>query len=151
MSFVRFLSRSRNALVRAARPTFARRAFSGDAAVRPAVTSFSEDEEMLRQAVEQFSNTTLRPHVAQMDRDSHMPREVLDALFDNGLMGIEMPEKWGGSGASFTSAILTIEELAKVDPSVSVLVDIQKYSAQQYVQVLGVAGVARPVVSKAHN
>ena len=101
------------------------RTFAVQADVRPAVTSLSEDEEMLRDAVAHFSSTTLQPHVAQMDRDSHMPKEILDGLFANGLMGVEMPEKWGGSGASFTSAILTIEELAKVDASVSVLVDIQ--------------------------
>jgi short/branched chain acyl-CoA dehydrogenase len=93
-------------------------------AARPAVTSFSEDEEMLRDAVAQFAATTVQPLVKQMDRDSHMPKEIFDGLFANGLMGIEMPPQFGGSGASFTSAILAIEELAKVDASVSVLVDI---------------------------
>lgn len=94
-------------------------------AARPAVTSFSEDEKMLRDAVAKFSATTIQPVVAQMDRESLMTKEVLDGLFENGLMGLEMPERWGGTGASFTAAILTIEELAKVDASVSVLVDIQ--------------------------
>jgi short/branched chain acyl-CoA dehydrogenase len=94
------------------------------AAVRPAVTTFSDDELLLRDAVAEFATTQVAPLVAQMDRESHMKREVLDGLFANGLMGVEMPERWGGSGASFTAAILTIEELAKVDASVSVLVDI---------------------------
>ena len=92
---------------------------------RPAVTTFSEDEEMLRDAVAQFAESTVQPVVSQMDRDSMMTKEVLQGLFDNGLMGVEMPAELGGTDATFTSAILTIEELAKVDASVSVLVDIQ--------------------------
>jgi len=91
---------------------------------RPAVTTFSEDEEMLREAVAAFASQQVQPLVATMDEESHMPKELIDDLFANGLLGVEMPEEWGGTNASFTSAILTIEELAKVDASVSVLVDI---------------------------
>ena len=60
-----------------------------------------------------------------MDREMKMDRGVLDALFANGLMGVEIPETYGGTGANFMSACLVVEELAKVDPSVSVLCDIQ--------------------------
>jgi alkylation response protein AidB-like acyl-CoA dehydrogenase len=92
---------------------------------RPAVTTFSEDEVMMRDAVARWAAEELQPLVADMDRESHMRKSVIDSLFSNGLMGVEMPEEWGGTGASFTSALLVIEEIARVDPAVAVLVDIQ--------------------------
>jgi len=60
-----------------------------------------------------------------MDRESHMDKEVIDGLFANGIMGVEMPMDWGGAEASFTGAIATVEQIARVDPAVAVLVDIQ--------------------------
>ena len=92
---------------------------------RPAVTTFSEDEAMMRDAVARWASEELQPLVADMDRESHMRKSVIDSLFSNGLMGVEMPEEWGGTGASFTSALLVIEEIARVDPAVAVLVDIK--------------------------
>jgi short/branched chain acyl-CoA dehydrogenase len=59
-----------------------------------------------------------------MDEASHMDQEVIDGLFELGLMGIEIPEELGGSGLNFMSCCLTIEELAKVDPAVSVMCDV---------------------------
>eukprot|EP00941_MAST-03F_sp_MAST-3F-sp1_P002253 g2253.t1 len=100
---------------------FSARSFSS----RPAVTILSEDESLMRDAVRQWATTVLHPLVTKMDRESKMDSSVLESLFANGLMGVEMPEKWGGSGGSFTAAISVIEEVAKVDPSVAVLVDIQ--------------------------
>ena len=59
-----------------------------------------------------------------MDENEMMDKDVVEQLFEQGLMGVEIPEEYGGAGMNFTSAIVGIEELAKVDPSVSVLVDV---------------------------
>lgn len=67
-----------------------------------------------------------------MDNESHMAQSVRDGLFQNGLMGIEIPEKFGGTAASFFSSIIVIEELAKVDPSVSVFCDVQNTLINNY-------------------
>jgi Acyl-CoA dehydrogenase, N-terminal domain len=61
----------------------------------------------------------------QMDEAQHMERSVIDGCFEQGLMGMEIPEEYGGGGMSFTCSVLAIEELAKVDASVSVFVDVQ--------------------------
>lgn len=88
------------------------------------LNNFTEDEQMFREAVSKFANEVVAPKVREMDENENMDKEVIDAMFENGLMGIETPEELGGAGASFTSAILVVEELAKVDPSVSVMNDV---------------------------
>jgi short-chain 2-methylacyl-CoA dehydrogenase len=93
--------------------------------VREGVSVLSEEEEMLREMVRKFAQDELEPRVQRMDEAQAMDSEVIDACFSNGLMGLDVPEEFGGGGASFFGAILTIEELAKVDPSVSVMVDVQ--------------------------
>src|SRR6266480_2159973 len=60
-----------------------------------------------------------------MDEHAKMPRPLIDKLFDLGVMGIEVPEHYGGAGASFFHAVLAVEALSTVDPSVGVLVDVQ--------------------------
>lgn len=60
-----------------------------------------------------------------MDTKSMMDPAVISGLFENGLMGVEVPEEFGGSGLNFMSACIVVEEIAKVDPAVAVLVDIQ--------------------------
>ena len=79
-----------------------------------------------------FAADKIDPLVREMDRDSHMAQSVRDGLFQNGLMGIEIPEKFGGTAASFFSSIIVIEELAKVDPSVSVFCDVQNTLINNY-------------------
>ncbi len=91
----------------------------------PALTQLSEDETMFRDAVAEFAKREVEPHVMEMDEAQKMRSEIIKGAFDMGLMGIEVPEQYGGSGASFFTAILTIEALAVVDPSVSVFVDVQ--------------------------
>ena len=93
--------------------------------VRPAVTNFSEDEIAFRDAIRQFAESEIKPHVQQMDHDAKMKPEILSKLFEMGLMGIESPEKYGGAGSTFTMACLAVEEIARVDGSVGVLVDVQ--------------------------
>jgi len=93
--------------------------------VRPAVTTFSEDERALREHVERFAQEVLAPKVAKMDAQESLDKDVVDALFEQGIMGVEAPSEYGGVGLSFTAACLTVEEIARVDPAVAVLVDIQ--------------------------
>jgi short-chain 2-methylacyl-CoA dehydrogenase len=89
------------------------------------LTDLSEDEAMFRDQVRQFAEERIRPHVTKMDRDAAMPRDLIDACFELGIMGIEIPEQYGGAGATFFMSILVVEELARIDASVAVLVDVQ--------------------------
>jgi alkylation response protein AidB-like acyl-CoA dehydrogenase len=93
--------------------------------VRPALTRLSEDERLFRDSVYEFAHREIRPLVREMDEQAHIPRELIAKLFDLGVMGIEIPEAHGGAGASFFHAILAVEALSQVDPSVGVLVDVQ--------------------------
>ena len=79
---------------------------------------------MMRDATAQWAKDELAPLVRQMDDAGKMEPHIIQACFDNGFMGVEVPEEYGGCGSSFTAALLVVEELAKVDPSVSVMVDI---------------------------
>jgi len=97
---------------------------SGMDQVRP-LTVDSEDEAIFRASVRSFAEQTLAPHVAEMDHSQQMKRELIDAAFALGLMGIEVPAELGGAAASFFTAIIAIEELAAIDPSLSVCVDVQ--------------------------
>ena len=90
-----------------------------------ALTEFSEEEQIFRSTVREFSAEKLLPLVPQMDIDAKLDSRVLPWLFEMGLMGIEIPEQYGGSGATFFMSILAIEELARVDPAVAVVADVQ--------------------------
>lgn len=92
---------------------------------QPALTQLSEEEIMFRDAVTEFAKREVAPHVMAMDEAQKMRPEIIQGAFDLGLMGIEVPEEYGGTGASFFTAILAVEALAVVDPSVSVFVDVQ--------------------------
>jgi alkylation response protein AidB-like acyl-CoA dehydrogenase len=89
------------------------------------LTSYSEDERMFRASVREFAEGELRPRVERMDEEAKMDKDVVRQLFDLGLMGVETPEEYGGAGASFFTAIIGVEELSRVDPSVGVLMDVQ--------------------------
>ncbi|MCB0412744.1 MAG: acyl-CoA dehydrogenase [Bdellovibrionales bacterium] len=89
------------------------------------LTTLSEDEKAFREAIREFSLSEIKPLVRQMDLDAKMNPDLVKKLFEMGLMGIESPEKYGGAESSFTMACLAVEELARVDGSVSVLVDVQ--------------------------
>lgn len=93
--------------------------------IRPALTVLSDEELAFQMAVKDFATNEIQPLVHQMDAKAEMNSELIKKLFAMGLMGIETPEKYGGSGATFTMACLAVEELAKVDGSVSVLLDVQ--------------------------
>ncbi|XP_068955257.1 short/branched chain specific acyl-CoA dehydrogenase, mitochondrial isoform X2 [Petaurus breviceps papuanus] len=87
--------------------------------------TFTEEEMMIKNMVKKFAEKQIAPFVSAMDENSKMDKSIIEGLFQQGLMGIETETKYGGTGASFFSSILAIEELAKVDASVSVLCDIQ--------------------------
>src|SRR5262245_27051413 len=89
------------------------------------LTDLSEDELMFRDQVRQFAEERVRPLVSKMDQEAKIPRELIDACFELGIMGIEIPESMGGAGATFFMSILAVEELARVDASLAVLVDVQ--------------------------
>lgn len=101
------------------------------------LNSFSEEEEMFRDMVAKFAQEVVGPKAREMDENENMDSDVVKAMFDNGLMGIETPEELGGAGASFTSAILVVEELAKVDPSVSVMNDVHNTLVNTCIRTYG--------------
>jgi alkylation response protein AidB-like acyl-CoA dehydrogenase len=89
------------------------------------LTSLRDDEALFRASVYEFADHEIRPHVREMDEQAHIPRQLIDKLFDLGVMAIEIPESEGGSGAAFFHAVLAVEALSRVDPSIGVLVDVQ--------------------------
>jgi butyryl-CoA dehydrogenase/short/branched chain acyl-CoA dehydrogenase len=89
------------------------------------LTDLSEDERMFRDMVRDFAEKHVRPLVHKMDEESKIPRDLIDACFELGIMGVEVPEPYGGAGATFFMSILVVEELARVDASLAVLVDVQ--------------------------
>ncbi|VDC01120.1 unnamed protein product [Peniophora sp. CBMAI 1063] len=122
---LRSVARSSSRLTTATRP--AARAFSVSHLRRNEPTSlhtFTEEEDMLRESVRRFAVDVVGPKVREMDEQERMDPEIIKACFEQGLMGIETSADLGGSESSFTSAIIAIEELARVDPSVSVMVDV---------------------------
>jgi len=93
-------------------------------AVAP-LTTLTEDERLLKNSVREFAEARVRPLVRDMDEHAKFPKALIDQLFELGVMGIEIPESDGGAGGSFFHAVLVVEELSRVDPSVGVLVDVQ--------------------------
>ncbi len=90
-----------------------------------ALTIFTSDEQAFREAVRDFAENEIRPLVSEMDQKAEMNSGLVKKLFEMGLMGVENPEKYGGAGSSFTMACLAVEELGRVDGSVSVMMDVQ--------------------------
>ena len=89
------------------------------------LTLLSEDEIIFRDSVRDFADARVRPLVREMDEHAKFSKDLLKQLFDLGVMGIEVPEAYGGAGGRFFHSVLAVEELSRVDPSVGVLVDVQ--------------------------
>jgi alkylation response protein AidB-like acyl-CoA dehydrogenase len=89
------------------------------------LTLLTEEEDMFRETVRQFAQDSIADRVSAMDQEARMDPDLIREIFELGLMGVEIPEKWGGAGSSFFNAVLVVEELSRVDPSVAVLVDVQ--------------------------
>jgi butyryl-CoA dehydrogenase/short/branched chain acyl-CoA dehydrogenase len=90
----------------------------------PALTMLSEDEQMFRDALRDYATGQVAPLVENMEKQRHYDKELLGSLFEMGLMGVEIPESFGGAGGTFFQAILAVEELSRADAAVGVLVDV---------------------------
>jgi short/branched chain acyl-CoA dehydrogenase len=90
-----------------------------------ALTVLTDEELLFQQSVRQFAHEQLAPHTRAMDEEEKFRPGLLQQFFELGLMGIDVPENFGGQGGSFFQSILAIEEIAKVDPAAAVIVDVQ--------------------------
>ncbi|XP_065339318.1 short/branched chain specific acyl-CoA dehydrogenase, mitochondrial-like [Cloeon dipterum] len=122
----------RHLVTRGAAPLLSRRAVNGVLATRKShtvetgapLTHFTDEETMLRDTVRKLATEKIAPLVKKMDEEEKIDAGVLQALFDNGLMGIEVPDEYGGTGASFFSSMLVVEELSRIDASVAAACDV---------------------------
>jgi butyryl-CoA dehydrogenase/short/branched chain acyl-CoA dehydrogenase len=89
------------------------------------LTVLSEDEALFQSSVRKFAREQIAPHVRAMDEAAAFRKEILAQFFQMGLMGIEIPEEYGGQGGTFFQAVLAVEELSAVDPAAGVIVDVQ--------------------------
>ncbi|GAX22645.1 short/branched chain acyl-CoA dehydrogenase [Fistulifera solaris] len=113
-----------------------RRFFSSSFQHAP-VTLFSEDETLTRESARLWATQELKPVVRAMDDAAQLLPSILSGLFQNGFMGMEIDPSHNGSGLSFTSACLVVEEIARIDPSVAILVDIQNTLTNNAVRFWG--------------
>ncbi len=93
--------------------------------IRVPLTSLSREEQILRDSVRRFAQEKIAPLVREMDEAQKIHPSLLPQLFDLGIMGMEIPEEYEGFGGSFLGAILAVEEISAVDPSIGVVVDVQ--------------------------
>lgn len=91
----------------------------------PPLVALTEDEVLFRDNVRQFADESIRPKVREMDEKGVFDQGILDQFFRLGLMGIEIPEQFGGAGGRFFESIIAVEEISAVDPSAGVVVDVQ--------------------------
>ena len=89
------------------------------------LTMLTEEEQMFQVAAREFAEKEVRPHVEAMDREGVFREELIEKFFEQGFMGIDVPEAWGGSGGTFFMAVLAIEEFSRVDASAGVVIDVQ--------------------------
>jgi short/branched chain acyl-CoA dehydrogenase len=128
----------------------------------PPLTALSEEERMFQDAVRRFARERIGPYVREMDAAATFRKDLLGEMFELGLMGIEIPEEYGGQGGSFFQAVLAVETLAAVDPSAAVIVDVQNtitnnviirwgtdYQKQRYLPKLASEMVASFALSEA--
>ena len=99
-------------------------ATASEIAPRP-LTSLNDEEQLFRQSVREFANQQVRPVASEMDEHGKFSADLLKQFFELGLMGISIPEEYGGQGGSFFNSILAVEELSRADASSGVVVDVQ--------------------------
>src|SRR3954453_22006066 len=90
-----------------------------------ALTVLTEEEKLFQSTVRRFAREQIAPYVREMDEAGVFRKDIIRQFFEMGLMGIEIPEEYGGQGGSFFQSILAVEELSAVDPSAGVIVDVQ--------------------------
>ncbi|HWC96762.1 MAG TPA: acyl-CoA dehydrogenase [Candidatus Sulfopaludibacter sp.] len=94
-------------------------------AVPQPLTALTDDEKLFQSTVRRFAREQIRPYVRDMDEACLFRKDIIKQFFEMGLMGIEIPEEYGGQGGTFFQSILAVEELSAVDPSAGVIVDVQ--------------------------
>ena len=112
------------------------------------LTVLHEEERLFQSSVRQFAKERIAPHVRAMDEEGRFRKELLQEMFELGLMGIDIKEEYGGQGGSFFQSILAIEELAKVDPAASVIVDVQNTLVSNAIEAWGTADQKKTYLSR---
>jgi butyryl-CoA dehydrogenase/short/branched chain acyl-CoA dehydrogenase len=107
-----------------------------DSGISP-LTQLTEEETLFRDAVREFAAGEIAPRVQAMDAAGRYDDDLLPKLFEMGLMGIDIPDEYGGAGGTFFQSILAVEEISKVDAAVGVLVDVQNTLFNNAVARLG--------------
>ncbi|MBA3270559.1 MAG: acyl-CoA dehydrogenase [Acidobacteria bacterium] len=97
----------------------------------------TEDQELLRRSIREFAETEIKPHVREWDEAQHFPSELLPKMADLGVMGIQFAPEYGGSGMSAVDYCIVIEELARVDPSVSLSVAAHNGLGAAHISMFG--------------
>jgi len=101
--------------------------------IRP-LTTINDEETLFRQSVREFSDQQIKPLAAEMDEAGKFSADLIKQLFDLGLMGIAIPEQYGGQGGSFFMSIIAVEELSRADASAGVIVDVQNTLVSNAIQ-----------------
>ncbi|KAJ3641768.1 hypothetical protein Zmor_028247 [Zophobas morio] len=101
------------------------------------LTLLRDDENVMKQTVARLAREQISPYVRDMEKEGKYKQSIIDALFSNGLMGIEIGTEYGGAACNFMTTILTIEEISKVDPAVAVFVEIQNTLINNVIKKLG--------------
>jgi butyryl-CoA dehydrogenase/short/branched chain acyl-CoA dehydrogenase len=104
-----------------------------DSAVRP-LTTINDEETLFRKSVREFSDQQIKPLAAEMDEAGKFSADLIKQFFDLGLMGIAIPEQYGGQGGSFFMSIIAVEELSRADASAGVIVDVQNTLVSNAIQ-----------------
>jgi alkylation response protein AidB-like acyl-CoA dehydrogenase len=104
---------------------------------RPALTVFSEDEILFRDAVAGIAEEEVRPRVQEMERDGKIDPALTKKYFELGLMGIEVPEQYGGAGGTLTMVTIAVEEVSKVDAAAAIQLDVQNTLVSHPITVYG--------------
>lgn len=110
---------------------------STDTNARPALTMFSDEEQLFRESVAGFAAESIAPHVREMERAGRIPADLISQYFGMGLMGLETPETYGGAGGNLTMVTIAVEEISKVDPAAAILVDVQNTLAMYPIVTAG--------------
>src|SRR5512144_427781 len=92
---------------------------------RPPLTALSDDELAFRDAVAEFTNGEVRPRVQDMERAAHIDPTLIPKYFEMGLMGIQVPEQYGGAGGNLMMVTIAVEEISKADAAAAIMVDVQ--------------------------
>lgn len=110
---------------------------AGHGSKMPALTFLTDDERMMKETVARLAQEQIAPHVKKMDATNLFEKSVVDAVFQNGLMGLEIDTELGGSGCNFLTTMLVVEELSKVDPAVAAFVDIHNTLVNSFLIKVG--------------